>query len=134
MKATDKNPTLSPAVVLGQQVIQPARGVAEVDATTSQARGHSDVDAAQAQPVRLLAQDASHAASAGENTQLELRRQQRSSGVRTKKLKTESVTSMTRLARQTFHGVHDLVGQARQLLAQKPHEAASAPGAQEVVK
>lgn len=77
----------------------------------------------QARPKLVEAAPASSVQSTGESAQLRIRAQRpdgRSGGVRTKKLKTEHVGSMSRPARLAFHGVQEVLTQAKQLLASKP--------------
>jgi hypothetical protein len=118
MKATDKN-LITPQLIPGQAQIGQTDAAQEIQPVVAQQLGHSNADLKQEQPVRLEGGAASSVTTQGENAQLELRKQQRSSGVRTKKLKTESVGSMTRPGRQAFHQVHDLVGQAKNVLGTK---------------
>src|ERR1044071_3908477 len=111
MKSELINAQINPPLIPGQQEIGRTDGQVEIKPVSKDPAGHSDIDAMQLQPPKLEQADASSNQSIGESSAIQVRRQQRSSGVRTKKLKTEVVGSMARPGRAAFHQVHDLVGQ-----------------------
>ncbi|MCK6551774.1 hypothetical protein L6R52_38425 [Myxococcota bacterium] len=102
---------------------------AEIAPVTQAPLQRVDADAReQTRPKLVEAAPASSVQSTGQSAQLRIRAQRpdgRSGGVRTKKLKTEHVGSMSRPARLAFHGVQEVLAQAKQLLASKPRSDAA---------